>query len=914
MNKSKKKNWFIMPIAILILLIVNSVMVLMYGGAIAAFHIKDENTNQEEIEKLPTKVEIKEKDNAEITLFLNETRQLSLVDDIGTTKLNAWNFNWISSDESVATISSSGLLVAKNVGTTIVRVTNKNDVNLFDIVKVIVLNKVSGLDIVRDEKTIEPMILNEVKKINLTLGGKIAQNKVIWKSSDESILTVIDGFVYANDIGKAVITATSSYDAAFHDSIELEVKDDSIRITPSSNVTINHVYLNMKEIAVEDLFLTPLAINDEIVLNANSDCNQYSQTVFSSTNGLLELISQDDHTASFKVIGIGRDFINISSKYNSTTSKFLEVRVYDQFKAINKFDLTKPSNIINNSCSTNLNEIMKLEITSENGIIDYNDLVVDIEDDNVIQYMNGYLSPQKIGETKLVVSYLYDSTKKIEFNVKVISENNSLIPVKHVSIDYFKLNNAPLMSYFGENIVSVNDKITFSLNVYPFDSTYLDAIEVFTDHKAVVDVAVSKIDLTYLVTLNFKENGKAKVYVRPFGNLKEEKILNFNVGNVMESFDFNISFPKKITAAKPYKVNLNTSTTGIDQEKIKYYYSSSNPNVLTVGPNGDVMSYDKGEVTISVSAVYEEKIISKTHNVTIEKEYKTYDRVQKMTCSTFIRENDNYIPIDFTTQFLNVYQKAYLNVVVSPNYNNANNFIVTSDNEHVISIYYQDNMYHLQSLAPGTATIKIRNYENDELSQEIKIVVYDVLPKYFIPKLESTVLTIGENEIIEFISDSSATYTRPKFSFSTEGVVEIENNALISKHIGSTTLIIEITNEKDKYVLTIPIQVVRKANISLFDYSTAEIVAFIAFYAVSALIFVYYLLNFVFNLNLNRKIKIMICGVAIAIFLVLPQLVTISSWSNKIKLTTFVVEIIGGIIGVMITLILKKRGIANEQE
>lgn len=909
-NKSKK---IILLIITGIFIIASSVLTLLYGGLMGIFHLKTERN--ENIIEQPTvnEVSIREKDGSNIFVYLNETKQLTLEDNLGTSKINAWNFTWISSDVSVAVISNTGLLIPKSVGTTVVRVTNKNDVNLFDVVKVEVLDKTNNLKIKKDSDTTKPLILDEIKKVELITGGKVSQNDIIWISSDKNILSVIDGYVYAHNIGRATITATSSYDSMYSDSIEFEVKDNSIQITPISKININHLYVNRKEVCLDDMSKMVFRSDDEIVINASSDCSQYSPVVFSSVNGLCECISQDNHTGTFKVKKIGRDFIKIASKYNSDVYQLIEIRICNQLKEITYFNISNSFKVEDDTYFMQVNSIQSFEIISEKGSIAYNDLVVEIENSEVLAYSNGYLIANNTGKTKVSISYLYDINRKIEMDVEVIEENQTIIPLKHLSIDYLSINGLQyLPSYLDENIVSVGDSATFEINISPFDASYLNEVKVISENPEIATVKVAKENRNYKVTIDFIKEGKTRIIIRPLGNLKEEKVIYFTVGSNYEIPDFSISIPKELFAGKEYNIKIKLQNGNIDENQVKYQFSSSNEDIASVGPNGNLLAYDKGKVTITVTGSIGDIIVTQTKEIEINKEYKRYERVKEMICKTYIRENDKYVPIDFTTQFLNVYQNAYFEVKVFPNYNNANNYVVYSDNERVVSIVYQDNMYQIQPLLPGVATIKIKNYEDVSLSQEIKIVVCDILPKYFIPKLEKTNLTIGENELIEFIVDNRATYTFPNISFSTEGIVEIKNNYLIPKHVGKTTLIVEVSNDLNKYRMTLPIQVISKEKKSFSSFSMEEIISFFVFFSITTLIFSFNLFTLVVESKLQNKNRLIILFITSLAIITIPQVLSMSIWNIKVKIINLLIECVGITLGIVLAYIINKRGKKNE--
>lgn len=905
----KIKSFLIILISFLILNVVDAALVHRYGGLFGLFHINDEIVENQQPSPRANEIHIRGTNSNKLTINVEESRQLVVIDDIGSTKVNSWDYSWLSSDQNVATISSTGILIGKKTGKATLKVTSKNDVNLFDIVEVEVTNKDNTLRIDKSDTTLGELILNEVKRVPYEVGGVIKNTDLKWISTDESVVSVKDGYLYANGIGDAVIKVTSTVNPNYSDQLKVIVKDNSIKTTPINKVTINHIFINKKEIDVEKFGKQSLVVGDELIISASADTNN-GQVVFSTENEGLKYISSDDYIVTYVLTEIGDTSIKVYSKYNSNIFEELKFKVTNSSKEINEFNLTTP--IINNNSNLmlGLNEIQKVVIESESGIINFHDIEVEINDTTVISSIGNYLVPVGLGSTKVKFTYLYDNTKQIEFDVTVSNENTNIIPVEHISLSNIKLNGNRLnQTIYRELAVNVGDVLTFDVDVIPFDATYYTDFDVLVDSKIVV-VTTNYTDEKFNVSIKFIENGKSNIEVVAFGAVYDSKLITVNVGNVSEEFDFNIRKLSDIIAGKVYSLELINQTGSND---VNYSYESSNPSILSIGPKGNIMALDKGEVEITVTATGKYKTLTKSITVNVEKEYKKYDRVTEMKIDTYTRENKEYVPIDFTKEFLSVYQKAYLKVTVNPNFNNANNYEVISSNSDVIAVSYVDYMYQLLALKAGTATITVKNYEDDSLTVSFEIKVYDVLPKYFIPILESDVLTIGKNESMSFIVDDNATYTKTEYTFSTSNVVEIKQNQLIPLNEGETTMIVKITDDHTTYELSIPIKVIIEKEKGISDYGVLELIVFIAFNVIISIIFGYYLINIVKIIKVKRSNKIIIIAILILMFVLIPFIIQLNVLSTSINIIKLTIKLISMALGGSLYLILStKRGEKNE--
>ena len=142
----------------------------------------------------------------EVEMDVGKTLQLSV--DIKPINATDRKISWTTSDQSIATVSSKGLVTAKKAGTVtiIAQVGNKKAVCLIDIEDAgiqatsITLNKTSASIV--EGNTLD--LVATIKPDNTT------NKKVTWTTSDQNIATVSNGKVTAKKAGTAIITAKTS--------------------------------------------------------------------------------------------------------------------------------------------------------------------------------------------------------------------------------------------------------------------------------------------------------------------------------------------------------------------------------------------------------------------------------------------------------------------------------------------------------------------------------------------------------------------------------------------------------------------------------------------------------------------------------------------------------------------------------
>ena len=150
---------------------------------------------------------------------------------------------WKSSDTSVATVSSSGVVTAKKVGTVTVTATTTSGKTATCVVTVLKPSTSVKLD-----KTEITLNKGAQEALVATVLPVDSTDNVTWKSSNENVATVINGVVTATGKGKAIITAKT--DSGYTATCTVNV------LVPSTTVQLDKALATVVEGATIQLNVT----------------------------------------------------------------------------------------------------------------------------------------------------------------------------------------------------------------------------------------------------------------------------------------------------------------------------------------------------------------------------------------------------------------------------------------------------------------------------------------------------------------------------------------------------------------------------------------------------------------------------------------------------------------------------------
>lgn len=893
----KNNNYLLISLLLLFVLVIDIVFVNLKGGLVGLFHINDENNKEVGEFETTTSISIVQKKEDRNIVYLNEPLQLTLMDNLGNRNLNGWDYTWIASDTSIVSISSTGLLIGKAEGETIIRVTNKNNVNLFDLMKITVVGKENKLRFSSNSGNDTDLILGEVRKLEIITGGDISLNEIIWSTSDPNIISVNNGYITAKSLGNAIITVTSKINANFTDKITLKVKDNSSKLESPTKVQINQIFINNKQITFDELTNKTFKIGDKLVINASTNIEINNQVTFKTISDNVEVVTNEQYVGSYIFTDTGIAKIKIGSKFNENVYQEIAIVIGNESFKVDEL-------VISSDNTVRLNNYLNIVALNHNTLIPYDELYVKVEDETILIYDSGILCPLKVGQTKVIVCYLYDKTIKDEFTVTVL-ESEETVSTTHIALSNIKLNEEEYdLNQLATNQVKIGDHLTMNLEITPLNSSYYENIKIISSNPNGCAITTFYDNYEYTIEVEFIKTGYYEIYIKSFEeDIKIDKI-TFDCELEEKEFNFEIVRINNLVMGKTYTLRLEK--TGVEPDNINYSFLSSDDNILSIGNNGDILALDEGEAIITVKASFDQKIIEKQINIKVKKIYQEYEKAEEMTYRTYLKADTDFVPIDFTTSFLNVYQKAYLVVNFNPNNSKTLNYEVISSDKEIIDIQYIDYRFQLYALKPGVATIKIICYENETLNQEFTVRVYDILPKYFVPMLESNEIVLGDECEMEFMIDKNATTSKAIFEFTNKDIIKIVGNKLLSLKSGRTTLIITINNDYDEYSISIPLKVVKN---NLFSDSSSKIET-IVFFIMN--FFIYFVISYgIFSTQMTKKKKI-IFACSLIVLGIMQAL--IKQVSADITYLSLLLNITGLLFGFLLAFITKKRGVKNAKE
>ena len=798
------------------------------------------------IENNLEEIKINEKENNRCIVYIGESVQLTLTNPAANQKVNAWNFSFNSSNGKIANVSANGLVHGNAEGECIIKVTNKSDPNVYDIVTIKVIDKNELLNFLNKYGELISIIHGETMKLELNTGGDVALNDLIWSSSDENICTVSNGFIYGKDIGISTITVESTKTGK-KDTITIRVYNEKHSVQIPTKIYLNSLFVNSNNVPLSEIETYKFNVGDKVIVNSSCDTQNNSLVDFKVLSPNLTLINQDAHVATITCDALGEAFVSITSSFDPSIEYLLKINVVKN--DVSSFELKEPI-LTENTVNLNINELTPLNIYDGDTLIEFSDYIVTSSDNTIVDIIDNCLNPVAPGTATITATYKYNSEINTTFNVIVNNENYVDNSTHRLSIEKIKLNGelTDLSTYTTHNLI-IGDKIEIDFVISPYYNIIKD-YAIYSSNNHIVSVTTTVDNNKYHLVIECVDYGEASVNIHFFDLLDQSLCYNFHVDNTI--FDFSISAPLNINVGNTGIVS--TQITNSLSKNVKLEFTSSNPQYLQVGNSGELLAIKEGKSTIGVKAYDDDTVIYLEKEINVKQTYLKVEPSQKMDVKTFFKHGYETIPVDFNSTMLNLNQVAYFSI----NTDGPSNYeIIVSDNQ-VIDIVYVDYTYQIYPIKAGTTNITIKNYENPSLDYSFDVNVCEVLPKYVISTLENNELIEGETTKLSLLIDSNATYSKINYSYSNEGIVEIKNDTVIAKQPGVTTVTLAITDKLETYSISFVVKVSPKAINQLSDYSTTEIIGFVILHVIIYTALVVYLGMLLKELKLNKIISAVI--------------------------------------------------------
>ena len=216
---------------------------------------------------------------------------------------------WTSSNESVATVSTTGVIKAVGNGTCKITATTTDGTNLSAKCNITVDIKATGISFSTTEYTITNIAQNPAFTPTIT-PSNAANKNVTWTSSNESVATVsTTGVIKAVGNGTCKITATTTDGTNLSASVNITV---DMKVTGISFSITDYTITNIGQTPVFTPTITPSNAANKKVLWTSSD---KSIATVSST-GVIKAVSN----GTCKIIATTTDGTNLSASVNITVA------------------------------------------------------------------------------------------------------------------------------------------------------------------------------------------------------------------------------------------------------------------------------------------------------------------------------------------------------------------------------------------------------------------------------------------------------------------------------------------------------------------------------------------------------------------------------------------------------------------
>lgn len=145
------------------------------------------------------------------------------------------SFKWSSSNNSVATVSPTGVIKAKAQGNCMITITASNGAAAR--IAVTVVQPITSIKLSGSKATLEP---GHKKTVTATVGPSNATSKsLVWSSSNSSVATVSKGVITAVGKGTCIITCRSKFYSNISVSYKVTVKQAVTAVSMESAVKLN---------------------------------------------------------------------------------------------------------------------------------------------------------------------------------------------------------------------------------------------------------------------------------------------------------------------------------------------------------------------------------------------------------------------------------------------------------------------------------------------------------------------------------------------------------------------------------------------------------------------------------------------------------------------------------------------------
>ncbi len=573
---------------------------------------------------IPTKIEV----NSTISLFAgNKT-------DIGAELIpsNAGKLNYTSNDTTVVTVDEHGIITAIGEGKALITINlERNDARLQENSAEVVVT-VLAVPTAIEATTPITVNLTENKTIDYTFSHPEA-GEIEFIIANPNIVSVENGVVVGKAIGSTNVTIKFNGNRQYVQSnktIVVNVVDVSVLIDVADSVSVN--------------------LTESVGLGAVLSPDEAGSLVYVSSNESVVVVDADGVITG---VGVGEADITVSfeanGKYRANSTK-VHVKVTDVEVSIDVADSVS----VNLTESVGLGAVLSPDEAGSLVYVSSNESVVVVDADGVITGVG-------VGEADITVGfeangkYRANSTKvhvtvtTIETQIKIdnseislfidddVNINATLIPADAGKLNYISndtgivtidengqmtavsLGTAKItISYYGQGkYLSSQRNVTVSVTRIFTEIDFRDVLNMEVGHAYTINPTLlpsrsigkltfkssneSCVEINDNGFISSVSSGTAVIYIKYAGNEKYmpcEHNLTVNVSPRITEIvvDKNISIgygdSKELGAVLRYM--------GHNDDTAKLYYSSSDPNIVSVDENGMITANARGSAIITI--------------------------------------------------------------------------------------------------------------------------------------------------------------------------------------------------------------------------------------------------------------------------------------------------------------------------
>ena len=446
---------------------------------------------------------------------------------------------WTSSDESVATVSSEGVVTAKKAGTATITVTTKDGGFTGKCIVTVKQNATS----VKMSKT--SLSVREGKSDVLTatvLPEDTTDKSITWKSSDENVATVTqNGEVKGIQKGTATITASTSNGISGKCTVTVIRSVTGVEINKAQTV----LYTGESEVLTCEVL--PATANDKSV-------------TWSSSDNTVVTVDNDGTVTALKA---GKAIVTVKTKDGSKTAE-CEVQVKQHVESVS---LDKTSVVLERTQQATLTATVLPKDASDKTY------TFKSSDDSIATVNGeGIITAVKAGKAVVTVTTT-DSKKTAKCTVTVVE------PVTGVS---FSINEKTL--YAGNTTV-------LDIKIEPENATN-KAVEWFTSDKDVAGVSADGV-------ITLKKAGTAVITVKT----KDGGFTDTCSLTVLQSATSIEISKSELTMNVGDGYTLKANVLPDSSHNKDVIWSSSDDSIATVNNKGAVEAVNPGEAVITARSV-----------------------------------------------------------------------------------------------------------------------------------------------------------------------------------------------------------------------------------------------------------------------------------------------------------------------